>query len=145
MDKQILLMNTYLSNLNVLYRKIQNFHWYITGPNFFVIHEKLEEIYNKISGQIDDIAERILALGDKPFGSMKKYLEYTSIKENEDLFIDTKSAITSVIQDFEHIVSDIKLIKEETDKNLDYGTSAMLDEHILYYEKLIWMLNAVKK
>ena len=35
-------LNVFLSDLNVFYRKLQNYHWNITGEHFFVLHAKLE-------------------------------------------------------------------------------------------------------
>ena len=55
-------MNVLLADLNVLYRKVQNYHWNVDGRNFFTIHAKLEEYYNEINEQIDEIAERILSI-----------------------------------------------------------------------------------
>ena len=54
-------LNLLLSNLNVFYRKLQNYHWNITGADFFTTHEKLEEYYNSINEQIDEVAEVIVA------------------------------------------------------------------------------------
>ena len=55
-------LNTFLSDLNVFYRKLQNYHWNIKGKDFFVIHSKLEEYYNEINTEIDELAEHILTL-----------------------------------------------------------------------------------
>lgn len=42
-------LNEFLADLNVFYRKLQNYHWNIAGKNFFVIHQKLEEYYDDIN------------------------------------------------------------------------------------------------
>lgn len=59
MDEIIKNLNELLSDLNVFYRKLQNYHWNIKGKNFFTIHSKLEEYYNEVNEQIDEIAEHI--------------------------------------------------------------------------------------
>ena len=41
-------LNELLSDLNVFYRKLQNYHWNVTGQDFFQAHSKLEELYNEI-------------------------------------------------------------------------------------------------
>ena len=43
--------------------------------------KKLEEYYNKINDQIDEVAEHILTLNAQPLGTMKDYLETTTIAE----------------------------------------------------------------
>ena len=46
-------LNVYLADLNVMYRKVQNYHWNVDGRNFFTIHAKLEEYYDEINENID--------------------------------------------------------------------------------------------
>ena len=84
MSKTVEKLNLYLVNLNVLYRKVQNYHWNVVGKGFFTIHSKLEEFYDDLNGQIDDVAERILSIGGRPYGTLKDYLELTTIKEAEN-------------------------------------------------------------
>ena len=59
-------LNRQVANLNVLYVKIHNYHWYVKGPNFFTLHVKFEEFYNEVTVQMDEIAERILTLKGSP-------------------------------------------------------------------------------
>ena len=56
-------LNQQVANWTVAYTKLHNFHWYVKGPNFFSLHEKFEELYNEASQYVDDLAERILAIG----------------------------------------------------------------------------------
>ena len=74
-------LNTFLCDLNVFYRKLQNYHWNIKGKDFFIVHQKLEEYYTEVNTQIDEIAEHILALGGQPLGTLKDYLNITKIAE----------------------------------------------------------------
>ena len=92
-------LNLLLSNLNVFYRKLQNYHWNITGANFFTTHEKLEEYYNKINDQIDEVAEHILTLNAQPLGTLKDYLEKTTIAEAKDEKICSSEIYKNIIND----------------------------------------------
>lgn len=145
MSKTAEKLNLYLANLNVLYRKLQNYHWNVVGKGFFAIHSKLEEYYNGINAQIDDVAERILSIGATPLGTLKDYLEITTVKEAENKEISGICALASVRSEFEAMLSQVKEIKETADEEKDYGTSAMMDEYISEYEKNIWMLTAFSK
>ena len=138
-------LNLYLVNLNVLYRKVQNYHWNVVGKGFFTIHAKLEEFYDKINEQVDDVAERILSIGARPYGTLKDYLELTTIKEAENKEISVHDVLISVKADFESMLTLVKEIKVAADEENDYGTSALVDEYISNYEKNLWMLNAYLK
>ena len=59
MEKLVKNLNCLLADLNVFYRKLQNYHWNVKGKDFFTMHEKLEEYYDEINEQIDEVAEHI--------------------------------------------------------------------------------------
>ena len=101
-------LNLLLSNLNVMYRKLQNFHWYVKGKDFFTIHEKLEEYYNDVNKEIDEIAEHMLSRDFYVMATMKEYLETSQIKEVESKKICSKELIKIVIKDFETLVENCK-------------------------------------
>lgn len=138
-------LNYYLANLNLLFRNLQTYHWYITGKDFFVIHEKLEEFYNDINIQIDDVAERILAIDGKPFATMTDYLENSFLAEAEAKEIPAKKSLEAVKSDFEKMLELVKEIKVQAEKESDYGTSAQMDDYIGDYEKKLWMIGAYLK
>ena len=65
-----------------LYLKTHNFHWNVTGPQFNTLHEMFETQYTELAIAVDDIAERIRALGVKAPGSYSGiYVRLTSIPE----------------------------------------------------------------
>lgn len=133
-------LNTFLSDLNVFYRKLQNYHWNIKGKEFFVIHAKLEEYYNGINEQIDEVAEHILALGGEPLGTLKDYLNTTKIIEAENKKVDCLVVFKEIIKDFSTLLEDVISIKKMADTNEEYKTSALMDTMIEDYTKKLWML-----
>ena len=143
--KTIEKLNYYLANLNLLFRNLQTYHWYITGTDFFVIHEKLEEFYSDVSVQIDDVAERILAIGGKPLASMTNYLKNSTLKEAEGEEIYAIKSIEKIKEDFEKMLKLAKEIKKQAEKESDYGTSAQMDDYIRGYEKKLWMISSFLK
>lgn len=142
MSKTAEKLNLYLVNLNVLYRKLQNYHWNVVGTGFFTIHSKLEELYDGVNGRIDEVAERILAVGGRPMGTLKDYLENTTLVEAKNEDITTINAILELQKDFTTMLALCKEIKEAADEESDFGTSALIDEDITNYEKTLWMFKA---
>lgn len=133
-------LNELLADLNIFYRKLQNFHWNIQGKEFFVLHAKLEEYYNDVNLQVDEIAEHILMLGKEPLGTMKEYLEVGKIKEATSAKVEEKIVLESLLKDYETLLQKVICIKKEADNSHIYGTSALMDSYILNYSKTIWML-----
>ena len=141
MEELIKNLNCLLSDLNVFYRKLQNYHWNVYGKDFFVVHEKLEELYNEINEQIDEIAEHILILGGIPLGTMQDYLNTTCIKEAKNEKIKECQIYENIIKDYETLNKKVIEIKEKSDNSKQYATSSLMDNYISAYIKHLWMLN----
>ncbi len=133
-------LNLYLSDLNVLFHKLQNFHWYIKGKDFFVVHAKLEEYYDYIKEAIDEIAEHILMIGGQPEATLEAYLKLSNIKEAPAKEITSDLIYQQVIADFDYLLKSVVAIKKEADETSDYLTSALMDDYIKNYTKSLWML-----
>ena len=134
-------LNTFLSDLNVFYRKLQNYHWNIKGKDFFVIHAKLEEYYDDINKQVDEVAEHILALGGEPLGTLKDYLDTTQIKEAQNQKVCTETVFNEILKDLKTLSENATKIKEEADNENKYTTSSLMDEYLENYSKKTWMIS----
>lgn len=134
-------LNQFLADLNVFYRKLQNYHWNIKGKDFFVIHSKLEEYYDEINESIDEVAEFILSKNEQPLGTIKDYIEITKITEAENEKVESDVVFNELIKDFSYLLKNVKAIKKEAEKNDDDLTSTFMDEFIANYSKKLWMLN----
>ncbi len=141
MEGLILELNNFLADLNVFYRKLQNYHWNIKGKDFFVLHTKLEEYYDGVNEQIDEIAEHILTLNGQPMGTMKDYLEMTTLAEAKNEKVGCEVVITNVIADFTKLFKIVTDLKKKAEALEEYATSSLMDNYILDYSKKLWMLN----
>lgn len=137
-------LNELLADLNVFFRKLQNYHWNIEGKEFFVLHEKLEEYYDCTSKEIDEIAEHILINRAQPLGTLKDYLQIASIKEAENKKVNRDEVFQNLITDYGILLNKVIAIKEASEEVKDYATSSLMDEYILNYGKKLWMLNQGK-
>lgn len=138
-------LNEFLADLNTFYRKLQNYHWNVEGKDFFQVHAKLEELYDDINEQIDEIAEHIAILGGQPLGTLKDYIEKSKIKEAENKKIKSEEIYNNLLSDYEELLKETIEIKEESEKQKEYSTSSLIDDYIKEYEKTIWMIKQVTK
>lgn len=134
-------LNKFLCNLVIFGRKVQNYHWNVSGRDFFVLHEKLEEYYNDINEQIDEIGEQILIMGYQPYGTLKDCLEHGKLDEAENKKISGADVYSNVIVDMGRLLKQCIDIKVQADKADDYATSSIMDDYIVDYRKKLWMLN----
>ena len=130
-----------LANYSVFYQNVRGYHWNIKGDNFFELHLKFEELYNDLLLKIDEVAERILTLGNTPDHRFTTYKKSAAIKESSQV-TDGKKAIANILASFATIIKlqrDILSISGEID---DEGTNALMSDYIRTQEKLVWMYSA---
>ena len=137
-------LNHLLANLVVEYHKLQNFHWYIKGSDFFTVHAKLEDYYNDINKAVDEVAESILMLEGKPLASLKDFAANASIKEAEAQFIKSDIVLAEVEKDYSLLLAEVIEIKKSADAEENFIISAMMDDYIKNFTKAVWMLKQVK-
>ncbi len=138
-------LNVLLSDFVVCYHKIQNFHWYTKGANFFLIHEKLDELYDGIVAAVDEVAETMMMLELKPVASLKEFLEMSNIKETNDEMKSADDIMKHVLADFEMLLAEITVIKIAADEENVYLVSALMDEYMAQFSKSIWMVKQTLK
>ena len=134
-------LNKQISNWNVLYVKLHNFHWYVSGPQFFTLHTKFQELYEEAALYIDDLAERILALQGKPTATMREYLSLASVKEPVGGENATQM-VEAVIADYTTIIAELKEGIEQAQEAKDETTGDMLLGIHTALEKHVWMLRS---
>ncbi|WP_019154938.1 Dps family protein [Robertmurraya massiliosenegalensis] len=140
-DTLVQAVNKQVANWTVLYVKLHNYHWYIKGRHFFTLHEKFEELYNEASQNIDDLAERILALEGNPVATMEACLKMASVKEatgNEN----EEAMVSAIVNDFETMVHELQEGIEIAEEANDEGTADMLIGIKQSLKKHMWMFKA---
>ena len=104
-------LNKLLANYQVHYQKLRNFHWNVTGADFFELHEQFEQEYNTVKVVIDVLAERIRIFGSRPFSTFQEYLEHSTITEQPNK-LSSEEMVAEIIADFEQLLSCIVTCQE---------------------------------
>ena len=139
-------LNKLVSNNFVLFLKLWNFHWNLTGSDFGPAHKFLNDLYDAFFEDIDGISERIRALGGRPIGTMKGYLDKADLKEYDDdkEIPEIEKIFQIILDDYESVIKDIRKFLE--DDKVDSGTTNFLEDLIMRKEKNAWMLRShIKK
>lgn len=130
-----------LADTYILYLKTQNFHWNIIDDRFHSMHDMFEQQYKQLAEAVDEIAERIRMLKMPAPGSMRQFLEMTSLEEaGNDL--SGNEMIRMLCHDRESIAKHIRPKIEETIKLGDEGTGDLLIQQLRMHEKAAWMLRS---
>ncbi len=142
MENQLVhVLNKQIANWSVLYMKLHNYHWYVKGEQFFTLHVKFEEFYNEAGLHVDELAERLLAIGGSPVATMKECLEISSIQEATGKEA-AGEMVQSLINDFSIIIGELNEGMSLADEVNDESTGDMLLAIHSELEKHVWMLTA---
>jgi starvation-inducible DNA-binding protein len=130
-----------LADSYTLYLKTQNYHWNVTGPMFNTLHTLFEGQYTELAQAVDEIAERIRALGEYAPGSYGEFSKLGSIGEAEP---DTRAGdmIRKLAEDQTLVAASAKALIEAAtaagdDVSVDLGVRRMQ-----VHEKNAWMLRS---
>ena len=134
-------LNILLTNYQVHFHRLQNFHWNIKGPDFFVLHEKFGTINNQTFDDLNQIAERIRVFNQRPVSQMEEALKLAQL---EDSFSDLSGEmmVRKILDDYQVLFSFIIEAHEIAHQNGDIGTTDLLNGLMKRMEKNHWMLNA---
>lgn len=142
-EKVCVKLNELLANEFVLYTKLRNFHWNVVGPHFQEYHKFFEETYNEVEENIDDTAERVRTLNQRPLSSMKEFLEHTTLEENLKENMSAHDMLKELIQDYEHLILNFNEKISFMQEVGDVGTEDFLTGMLQEYEKKLWMIKSM--
>ncbi|ANE48103.1 general stress protein [Paenibacillus swuensis] len=134
-------LNLQVANFSVLYMKLHHYHWFVTGPTFFSLHPKFEEMYNEITLHLDALAERMLGQGYKPASRLKDVLSISSIKEAEG-GESAEEMVTQLVADYTQVCTELdEAITMAEEEEEDQATADLLTQFKQAIEKHVYMLN----
>lgn len=133
------------ADAHALYIKVHNFHWNVKGMDFFPVHHHTEKIYEDMSTLYDDVAERIIILGDKPYLTIDELAKATKIKTEKGDSFKSKEIVEKIISEYQYLLTAFRDLSAAAAKKDDKGTEDFANEKIAKLEKDLWMLGNMVK
>jgi starvation-inducible DNA-binding protein len=135
-------LSALLADSYTLYLMTHNFHWNVTGPDFNSLHLMFMGQYTEQWTALDQIAERIRALGHPAPGTYQEFVKLASIKEVQGV-----PKATAMVR---HLVA-AQEATARTARNLlplvtaanDQPTTDLLTQRLEVHEKTAWMLRSL--
>jgi starvation-inducible DNA-binding protein len=125
-----------------LYLKTHNYHWNVTGPQFNTLHTMFEGQYTELATAVDEIAERIRALGIKAPGSYSDFAKLTSIDEGTGEE-SAEDMIRQLVLGQEAVVRTAREAFPAAEAANDEPTADLLTQRMQLHEKNAWMLRSM--
>ncbi|GAA4239577.1 Dps family protein [Postechiella marina] len=134
-------LNHLLANFQIYYQNLRGIHWNIKGKRFFDLHVKFEELYTDANLKVDEIAERILTLGDTPLHTFEDYTAKAEVPVGKNISQDDK-AVRLIVDSLAQLLKLERVLLEKAGDAGDEGTLAMISGFISEQEKTVWMMKA---
>lgn len=132
----VLLADSYLLML-----KTHNYHWNVTGPHFGALHTMFQGQYEELFAAVDEMAERLRALGEKAPGSFADFAKLSKLKE-ETGHPAANDMIQNLADDHETLAADADAVLKAATEIGDDATGDLAIERIQLHQKTVWMLKA---
>ncbi len=130
-----------LADSYTVYLKTHNFHWNVTGPMFTTLHNTFEDQYTELAAAVDEIAERIRALGYPAPGSYKQFTELATVKDAEGI-PKAQDMIRELSDDLDTIVASAKAVHDAAEAAGDQASGDLAVRRMEVSEKNAWMLRS---
>lgn len=134
-------LSTLLASSYTLYLKTHNYHWNVTGPMFTTLHTLFETQYTELALAVDDIAERIRALGAFAPGSYSAFAQLSAVNE-ETSRPKAKEMIRILVSDQEAVTSSARRVIEAAEAANDQASADLATRRLDVHEKNAWMLRS---
>ena len=131
-----------LADEYTLYLKTHNFHWNVTGPMFNTLHLMFETHYVESAQAVDQVAERIRALGFAAPGTYSAYAKLSSIAETEGV-PEAMEMVRLLVKGHEACARTARSMFPLADKASDEPTADLLTQRMQVHEKTAWMLRSL--
>ena len=141
MEELVIALKKALATTFAFYLKTHNYHWNVTGPDFYQYHKLLEEIYEEVYGAVDTIAEQIRAMGSHVPGSLGRLSELSELRDEREQ-ADALTMIARLYQDNQTVLSHIKTAYDAAEAAGNHGWSNFLAERQSAHKKHGWLLRA---
>ncbi len=131
-----------LADTYTLYLKTHNYHWNVTGPQFNTLHQMFMTQYTELGLAVDEIAERIRALGAFAPGSYSAFAKLSTVKEANGV-PSAEQMVADLAADQATIVRTARSVFPHADAASDEPTADLLTQRMQVHEKAAWMLRAM--
>lgn len=132
----------FLASSYTLYQKTQYYHWNVTGPQFNSLHTLFEAQYTELAMAVDELAERIRALGHFTPGTPKEFAKLSTIQEDAALPSSAKQMVENLLNDHQTCSNAAREALKLAQDAGDEVTTDILIGRMTTHDKTAWMLRA---
>ena len=141
-DSMITLLNQQLADSADLYSQVKQAHWNVKGPHFIALHELFDKLAEDLEGPVDDIAERVTALGGVARGTARVAAQASRLPEFPVDRLEGLRAVALLADRYAALAASMRKAIEIAGKEGDADTSDLFTGISRGLDKALWFLEA---
>ena len=130
-----------LADTYAVYLKTHGYHWNVRGPNFSQLHTLFMAQYTEMWTAIDEVAERIRALGELAPQGYGAFGNLSSIKDG-DPSKNAEEMLNDLIASQETLIGTLYAILPAAQEAGDEVSASLISDRLTAHEKHVWMLRS---
>lgn len=122
----VAVLNAHLADLSDLYSQTKFAHWNVKGPHFIALHDLFDKLAGTVEGHIDEVAERVMALGGTATGTVRQAAGASRVPEFPAGTVKGLEVVAALADRFGAVAKTVRAALDETDALGDKGTADLL-------------------
>lgn len=137
------ILNQAVADLSVAASIVHQTHWYMRGNGFLYLHPKMDEFMDTLNEHLDEISERLITIGGKPFSTLTEFSDNSNLEEKSGSFDDSmESRLERLVEVYSYLSEMAQQGLNVTSADDDDVSNDMFVALKKDVDKTIWMLNA---
>jgi starvation-inducible DNA-binding protein len=140
--KVVDVLNARLADAIDLQLQAKQAHWNVKGPQFIALHELFDRISGDLSGHVDDMAERITALGGTAEGTIQAVGGRSKLPAYPPGLAEGRAHLEALAGSLARFGKNVRKAIGETGKAGDADTSDLFTGISRSADKSLWLIEA---
>ncbi|QDV32930.1 DNA starvation/stationary phase protection protein Dps [Tautonia plasticadhaerens] len=141
-EKLMTLLNQHVADALDLYTQVKQVHWNVKGRHFLSIHELTDAFSGEIIAFIDELGERVTALGGYVTGTVRMAAESTTLPEYPTDVIDGMDHVETIVERIGHFANSVRAAIDSSEEIGDKDTADLFTEISRLVDKRLWFFEA---
>ena len=135
-------LNARLADAIDLQLQVKQAHWNVKGPGFYALHELFDKIASEVSGHVDEMAERITALGGVAEGTVQAVVGRSRLEAYPLGISEGRAHLEALAGALARFGKSVRKAIDDTGKAGDADTSDLFTGISRSIDKNLWFVEA---
>ena len=140
--KVVKILNQHLADAFDLQSQVKQAHWNVKGSDFWQLHKLFDEVAERAAGWVDELAERVTALGGYATGTVRMAAASSTLPEFPTDITKGMDYVRAVAERLAAFTNSARQATDATDKLGDADTADLFTEISRCADTYLYFLEA---